>query len=84
MTMRLEILKSGHRPIQRLQFALVKMLTGSPVIPGPMAVTSYRREWFGKSYAALVQRVMRGAREWTVGEVELFAAFVSSLNRCRF
>jgi AhpD family alkylhydroperoxidase len=27
---------------------------------------------------------MRGPSDWSVGERELFAAFVSNLNQCRF
>ena len=80
--MRLEILDSGHRPLQKLQLALMRVATGS--VPGPIAVMSYRREWMGKRYAALTQRVMRAAREWTIAEVELFAAFVSKQNQCSF
>ena len=34
--------------------------------------------------AVLAQEGLRRAREWSVAEVETFAAFVSSLNRCRY
>ena len=44
----------------------------------------YRREFFGKPNGVVVQRVMRGPSEWTVGERELFAAFTSRLNQCPF
>jgi len=44
---------------------------------------SHRRELFGKYLAACFQQGMRGAQEWSVGEVELFAAFVSQLNACK-
>ena len=82
MSMRLEILESGHRPLQKLQLAALRVFAGD--VPGPVAVMSYRREWMGKQYARFAQRAMRRAREWSVAEVELFAAFVSKLNACRF
>lgn len=44
----------------------------------------YRPELFGRHFAAALQDVMRGSSEWSVGERELFAAFVSSLNQCPF
>ena len=44
----------------------------------------YRRELFGEPFSALLQKVMRGESEWTAGERELFASFVSSLRQCPF
>jgi hypothetical protein len=32
----------------------------------------------------LTQQVMRGPSPWSLGERELFAAFVSRVNRCPF
>ncbi|MGH7490993.1 MAG: hypothetical protein ACREOO_01225 [bacterium] len=45
---------------------------------------SYRRELFGQHLATCFREGMRQAREWSVGEVELFAAFVSRLNECEY
>jgi len=45
---------------------------------------SYRPELFGQAFGEALQDVMRGPSEWTVGERELFAAFVSALNQCPF
>jgi len=45
---------------------------------------SYRSDLFGRPYSAALQRVMRGESEWTVGERELIAAFVSCQNQCPF
>ena len=45
---------------------------------------SYRSDLFGRPYSAALQRVMRGPSDWSVGERELFAAFVSCLNQCPF
>ena len=44
----------------------------------------YRPELFGGPFSELLQRMMRGPSEWTVGERELFAAFSSSLRQCPF
>jgi hypothetical protein len=44
----------------------------------------YRPELFGGPFSELLQRVMRGDSEWSAGERELFAAFVSSRRQCPF
>jgi hypothetical protein len=81
--MRLKILEKGHRPVQKLFLALIRILSGGSV-PGPILVLSYRKELFGKQIAPCFQEGMREATEWSLGETELFAAFVSKLNECRY
>ena len=81
--MRPSILANGHRPLQKAILNTIKLMTGG-MVPGPMLVLSYRRELCGQYLAACYQEGMRQAREWSVGEVELFAAFVSRLNACRY
>jgi hypothetical protein len=44
----------------------------------------YRPELFGRPYSAAVDEAMRGESDWSPGERELFAAFVSSVNQCPF
>ena len=44
----------------------------------------YRPELFGGPFSELLQIVMRGESEWSAGERELMAAFVSSLRQCPF
>ena len=44
----------------------------------------YRSDMFGQPFSAALQRVMRGPSDWSVGERELFAAFVSAQNQCPF
>lgn len=81
--MRLQILEHGHRPLQRLILRLIRVISGGHVAE-PILVMSYRRELFGQHLAACFREGMRQAHEWTVGEVELFAAFVSRLNECKY
>ena len=81
--MRPSILENGHRPLQKAILNTIKLMTGG-MVPGPMLVLSYRRELCGQYLAACYQEGMRQATEWSVGEVELFAAFVSRLNACRY
>ncbi len=45
---------------------------------------AYRSDFFGKPFSAALQDVMRGPSEWSAGERELFAAFVSAQNQCPF
>jgi hypothetical protein len=80
--MRLEILKSGHRPLQKLFLRLIARIVGQ--VPGPIALMSYRKEIFGKGLSGCLEQAMREATRWTQGETELFAAFVSSLNECAY
>ena len=78
--MRLDVLMKGHRPLQKLQMAIIKLLAGR--VPDPIRLFSYRREFFGKAISACFTEALRERSEWTVGERELFAAFVSKLNHC--
>ena len=47
-------------------------------------VIAHRPEIFGRPFSEALQEVMRGPSDWSVGERELFAAFVSARNRCVF
>lgn len=80
--MRLGLLHRGHRPLQKAQLWIIRKLTGT--VPGPIALFSYRRRFFGQAFSACLTEAMRGPSEWTVGERELFAAFVSKLNQCAY
>lgn len=80
--MRLSILKTGHRWSQKLFFKLVQVQMG--FVPGPMRVVTYRRLWFGTPFLDCLQQGMRHAKHWSASETELFAAFVSKLNRCTY
>jgi hypothetical protein len=62
---------------------LEQVLADRPV-PDIARVLSYRTELFGIPFSECLEDVMRGPSEWSVGERELFAAFVSRKNQCPF
>jgi uncharacterized peroxidase-related enzyme len=77
------VLDHGQRPPVRFLFGLVRVVTRKK--PDEVAMTSmYRPAFFGRPWIALLREVMRGPSDWSPGERELFAAFVSRLNRCPY
>jgi hypothetical protein len=81
--MRLEKVETGHRFGKRLQLALIRLLGRSE----PYDVVKmlwYRPEVLGGALGRISQAAMRGRSEWSVGERELFAAFVSRMSQCPF
>ena len=62
---------------------LEQVLKGEPV-PDTTRTFSYRSELFGKPFTAGVHEMLRGPSNWSVGERELFGAFVSRKNQCPF
>ncbi len=60
-----------------------QVMRGEPV-PDVIRTLFYRPELFGKHFSRGIQEVMRGPSDWSVGERELFAAFVSRKNCCLF
>lgn len=80
--MRLECVKTEHtEPAKQMLDAMAQMLGDSPDV---MKVALHRREFFGGAFLQLTQVCLRGESEWTPGERELFAGFVSSVNQCPF
>jgi uncharacterized peroxidase-related enzyme len=63
------------RRASRVVFALLRLMTGRDV-PDIIKVRYHRPRFFGKPFF--------GPSPWTIGERELFAAFVSARNRCQF
>jgi len=80
---RLSNVERGDRWSARLLYRVIRTVSGFRA-PHVVRTLRYRRERFGAPHAAHTHAVMRGPSEWTVGERELFAAFVSRLNECRF
>jgi hypothetical protein len=80
--MRLKRVHTGHGLPDKMLLGMIRILAGHA--PGVVRTLRYRKEFFGRPFSALTQQVMRGPSEWTVGEREIFAAFVSRLNQCVF
>ena len=81
--MRLRCVESGHSPAEAAALDQVRAASGA----GPLDVVKtlyYRSEIFGAPFSDALDLAMRGDSDWTAGERELFAAYVSSLNQCLF
>lgn len=81
--MRLQVVGRGHRWRERLILRLLGLMSRDPV-SDILRALYYRPEFFGRAFAKCVHVAMRGPSEWSVGERELMAAFVSAQNRCPF
>ena len=81
--MRLANVLRGDRVSAKLLYVLMRTVSGYRA-PDVVRTLRYRPDHFGKPHSVHTQAVMRGPSEWSVGERELFAAFVSRLNQCLF
>ena len=80
--MRLPNVHRGHGLRDRMMLGVMRLAMGHA--PGVVRTLLYRKEFFGRPWSELTQQVMRGPSEWSVGEREVFAAFVSRMNQCVF
>lgn len=80
--MRLQKVHAGHRLPDKALLAIMRLAMGHA--PGVVRTLLYRKAYFGQPVSELTQQVMRGPSPWTVGQREMFAAFVSRLNQCVF
>jgi hypothetical protein len=81
--MRLRNVERGDSLRTRVLFAIIRLFSGFRA-PDVVRTMRYRSHLFGAPHTAHTQDVMRGPSDWSIGERELFAAFVSRLNRCHF
>ncbi len=81
--MRLKQLESGHGLRQKLQLGMMQLIMRGRV-PDVVRTLQYRPEFFGKEFSQITHSVLRLSREWSDGECELFASFVSRKNQCSF
>jgi hypothetical protein len=81
--MRLANVERGDALKHRLIFGMIRLTSGFRA-PDVIRTLLYRKTFFGEHQARHTNAVMRGPSDWSVGERELFAAFVSDINKCRF
>ena len=62
---------------------LNQVLVDEPV-SDVVRTVSYRSELFGEYFIEGLQELLRGPSDWSVGERELFASFVSRKNACQY
>jgi hypothetical protein len=80
---RLRRVESGHAPPEAATLEAIRDERGREPVDVLKALY-YRPEIFGRPFSDALDLAMRGDSDWTPGERELFAAYVSSLNRCPF
>jgi len=80
---RLACVERGHEAREALALDLVREQRGAEP-PDVLKTLHYRPELFGRPFSETLDLAMRGPSDWSAGERELFAAFVSSLNQCPF
>lgn len=81
--MRPEILNTGYPPRAKILFGLIKLVSRQP-FPDAAKINFYRPDFYGDPMRDLTQQAMRGESEWSIGERELMAAYVSRTNGSAF
>lgn len=81
--MRLACLEHGHEASEAAVLDLIRSDRGSEP-PDVLKTLHYRPEVFGRPFSDALEVALRGPSDWSTGERELFAGFVSSLNQCPF
>ena len=81
--MRLAILDRGHSFGTKALFVVIRIVTRHRA-PDVIKLLKYRSDFFGDPINEVFQEAMRGPSEWSIGDRELMAAFVSKTNECEF
>jgi hypothetical protein len=80
---RLAILDNGHTFAKKALLAMIRVVSRQPV-QDVIKTLLYRPEFFGGPMGQVLQEVMRGPSQWSIGDRELMAAYVSKTNECEF
>ena len=79
--MRLKILDTGHRLLDKALFAIIAAVTRQPVLD-IVKLSRYRRDFYASQ--AMTQAAMRGPSAWSVCDRELMAAIVARTSECQW
>jgi uncharacterized peroxidase-related enzyme len=78
-----DVLNRGYGPGTRLLFAVIRLFSGHPV-PDAARLVFYRPDFYGARAKEFTHAAMRGPSAWSVGDRELMAAYVSTVNNSAF
>lgn len=81
--MRLDILNRGYSPKTKVLFGVIRLFSGRP-LPDAAKLVFYRPDFYGDRAKEFTQEAMRGPSDWSVGDRELMAAYVSEVNGTAF
>ncbi|HEY3771484.1 MAG TPA: carboxymuconolactone decarboxylase family protein [Solirubrobacteraceae bacterium] len=81
--MRPDVLDRGYGVGTKLLFGMIRLMSGRP-LPDAARITFYRADFYGTQAKRLTHEAMRGPSEWSVGDRELMAAYISKLNEAPF
>jgi AhpD family alkylhydroperoxidase len=81
--MRPDVLEHGYGLGTKLLFTMIRLMSGRP-LPDAGRITFYRADFYGTRAKKLTQEAMRGPSQWSVGDRELMAAYISKLNEAPF
>jgi uncharacterized peroxidase-related enzyme len=83
LDMRLNILNSGYNFGTKALFAMIRAFSGYS-LPDAAKLIFYRPGFYGSPMKEFTHAAMRGPSEWSVGDRELMAAYISKLNESEF
>jgi uncharacterized peroxidase-related enzyme len=81
--MRLDVLNRGYGPGTKVLFAVIGLVSRQRV-PDAAKLVFYRPDFYGARAKEFTHEAMRGPSAWSVGDRELMAAYVSTVNGSAF
>ncbi|MEU5993062.1 hypothetical protein ABZ806_29190 [Spirillospora sp. NPDC047418] len=81
--MRLDILNRGYSRKDKVLFGAIRLFSGRP-LPDAAKLVFYRPDFYGARAKEFTHEAMRGPSDWSVGDRELMAAYVSKVNGTAF